>query len=198
MDEVAELRWARRLLNCARVKPRARQVLSTGVLVSTSGKSRTTGSASGPPARVDRTQSASPASGTPASPTPDPPVDRSLTLSAAVAGPDGTTLLSVSRAHEPPADPARGDTTLVINAVGEVDLDTVGLLRTALLDAVGRHPHVCCDLSGVTFFGAAAVNALVTAHQEAVGHGHRLSLRGASGIVLEVLQLTGLDRTLGR
>jgi anti-anti-sigma factor len=54
----------------------------------------------------------------------------------------------------------------------------------------------CCDLSEVTFFGAAGINALVIAHERAARAGSRLLIRGAHGITRRVLQITGLEDLL--
>ncbi|HLL65117.1 MAG TPA: STAS domain-containing protein [Micromonosporaceae bacterium] len=114
-----------------------------------------------------------------------------------MAGVDGTALITVTRHIEPAAARSGSDRDLVVVAVaGEVDLETVTLLRTALLDATERRPHVCCDLSQVTFFGAAGVNALVAANHRATAHGSEFFVRGVQGIVRRVLEITRLDQTL--
>jgi anti-anti-sigma factor len=93
--------------------------------------------------------------------------------------------------HTAPRAGARHD-QLVILATGEVDLATAPLLQTALLDAVSQHPRVCCDLKNVTFFSAAGVAALLTAHRHALQAGSRFSTRGAHGITQRILHLTGV------
>ncbi|MCG5438107.1 STAS domain-containing protein [Micromonospora foliorum] len=86
---------------------------------------------------------------------------------------------------------------VLIRAAGVVDLDTVDLLRGALLGAVDSHARVCCDLSEVTFLSAAGANVLVQARNRADARGCRLSVRGANGMVRRVLQITGLSWLLG-
>jgi len=124
--------------------------------------------------------------------------DRSgrLEVVATVSGSAGTPLLSVSLPWSPEG---AGDTagTLVVHATGEVDLESAPLLRAALLDAVDRHAMVCCDLSGVTFFSAAGISALVTVHRRATQAGSTLIIRGADGVTRRVLQIFGVDRLLG-
>ncbi|HEX8629987.1 MAG TPA: STAS domain-containing protein [Catenuloplanes sp.] len=111
-----------------------------------------------------------------------------------MAGPDGTPLLTVSRHVGPPA--GGGAAMVVVTAVGQVDLETVELLRLALLDAVDGSRPVCCDLAGVEFFGAAGANALVAAHNLATETGCRFAISGARDTVRRVLRITGLDDLL--
>lgn len=118
-------------------------------------------------------------------------------MTATVAAPDGGALITVTRHIEPAVAASGSDRDLVIIAVaGQVDLQTVALLRMALMDATARRPHVCCDLSEVTFFGAAGANALVAAQNQADSHGCRFSVRGVHGIVRRILEITRLDQTL--
>ena len=117
-------------------------------------------------------------------------------MSATLAGPDGTIVVTVTR-HTEPADSAAGDDALMVVAVaGDVDLDTASLLRTALTQAIDRHPRVCCDLSEVGFFGAAGANTLVEARRHAVSVGHDFGVRGAHGIICRVLHIVGLDEVI--
>jgi anti-anti-sigma factor len=119
----------------------------------------------------------------------------SLGVAGVVTGPSGTALLSVTLRTEPPEDGA-AEVRLVAAAAGEVDLDTAPLLQAALLDAVDRHPVVCCDLSDVTFLSAAGLTALLTAYQRAQETGSRLTVRGAHGITRRVLQVAGVEQLL--
>jgi anti-anti-sigma factor len=88
------------------------------------------------------------------------------------------------------------DDTIIVPVAGEVDLDTVALLHTRLIQAINRGYRVCCDLSQVTFFGADGANTLLVAHCHATACGRRFSLRGAHGLTHHVLTTTGLDRVL--
>jgi anti-anti-sigma factor len=121
----------------------------------------------------------------------EPPIEQ-LPVTATVTDLTGNPILTVTLLVEP-ADPA-GPSTVV--AKGEVDLDTGAILRTALIAAADRHRRVYCDLSGVTFFGAAGINALVAGHRRAVENGAELEVRGAHGMTRRVLQLTGLNALL--
>ncbi|MEH0934668.1 STAS domain-containing protein [Micromonospora psammae] len=90
-------------------------------------------------------------------------------------------------------DPQRppGRDVRVVNATGEIDLETAPALRAALTAAVREHPWVCCDLSGVTFCCAAGVNVLIEVANEAARVGHRFDVRGARGGTARVLDITG-------
>jgi anti-anti-sigma factor len=79
---------------------------------------------------------------------------------------------------------------LIVAIEGEVDLDTAPLVQDALLRALDGTDAVCCDLSRVTFFGAAGVRALFAAGEYAVGRGRTFGVRGAHGVTRRVLTLT--------
>jgi anti-anti-sigma factor len=83
-----------------------------------------------------------------------------------------------------------------LHAHGDLDVDTIGVLATALDQAVATCPLVVCDLNRVTFFGAAGANAIAAAQRRAVARGHRLELTGAHGITREVLMIAGLGTML--
>jgi anti-anti-sigma factor len=70
---------------------------------------------------------------------------------------------------------------------GEVDLAVVGELQ----EAIGRAPvgNLLVDLEGCEFIDSTAIAALLMAHRD----GHRVLLHGASGQVLRVLRITGVD-----
>ncbi|WP_406083249.1 STAS domain-containing protein [Micromonospora zamorensis] len=85
---------------------------------------------------------------------------------------------------------------MVVAPMGYVDMDTAPRLATALFNAVDSHPEVCCDLSGVGFFSAAGVHVLLLARDRAEQVGSRFSVRGASGVTLRVLRITGVEPLL--
>jgi anti-sigma B factor antagonist len=89
--------------------------------------------------------------------------------------------------------PAPG--VVVVAASGEIDISTAPRLLNVVLDAVARAPdHLVVDMDSVTFFGSAAVNALLTIRERACEDGFTLYLTGALGNprVARILQLTGL------
>ncbi|MBV8997097.1 MAG: STAS domain-containing protein [Pseudonocardiales bacterium] len=82
-----------------------------------------------------------------------------------------------------------------MEVVGELDLTTAGLLDAVLSRddgvATGR---VVVDVSHLTFMGVAGLNVLVGAHYRLVGQSRRgLVVRGASGIVRRIVELTQLS-----
>ncbi len=99
--------------------------------------------------------------------------------------------------HGPSAAEPIGRMT-VIAAEGDIDVDTEPLLRHVLAQAVNGRPAVCCDLSGVTFFGAAAANLLLATHRRATEAGQLFVLRGAGGMTEHVLAVADPDHVIAR
>ncbi|MCU1497917.1 MAG: hypothetical protein JWM47_1870 [Acidimicrobiales bacterium] len=83
------------------------------------------------------------------------------------------------------------DDPLVLHAVGEIDLQTRGVLAEAL-EQLRAGPPPTLDLSGVTFMDSSGLAVLVNA---AVAD-DRLRVRDPSPIVQRVIQATGLDDVL--
>lgn len=120
-------------------------------------------------------------------------------VAAAVADEAGTIVFTVSRW----AEPAGGGHTpvapwTVVAADGDIDHDTAPLLRYALVQALDDHGPVCCDLTRVTFFGAAAVDLVLRMHARAAASGQRFLLRGAPAMTERLLALVDPDRSLER
>ena len=82
----------------------------------------------------------------------------------------------------------------VIAVTGEVDLGTADLLVRLVNRVATRHPdRIVLDMTGVTFFGAAGVTALLRAHDFACAAGVRLLLRAPSRQTRWVLAITETD-----
>jgi anti-sigma B factor antagonist len=80
----------------------------------------------------------------------------------------------------------------VVWAHGEIDMATAPDLMQELAEAVCAHPcRVIVDLTQVTFMDSTGFSALVRARADA-GNGE-LRLVGASGMLCEVLRVTGLE-----
>jgi anti-anti-sigma factor len=103
---------------------------------------------------------------------------------------DGTVVLEVSQHTEP-------DRTVVMVA-GEVDVDTVAVLSSALLRALAGARPVSADLAGVTFFGAAGTRSLSGAYAFAASTDRRLRLRNVPYPVEMVLDVLDPSRVLLR
>ncbi|BCY12717.1 STAS domain-containing protein [Actinoplanes sp. L3-i22] len=84
----------------------------------------------------------------------------------------------------------------IVHLRGEVDVDTTGVLATALEHAIRTYRLVVLDLCGVTFFGAAGANAIAVARARGEARGHRLELDGAHGTARDVLLIAGLGPML--
>ncbi|MDO3705320.1 STAS domain-containing protein [Micromonospora sp. C28SCA-DRY-2] len=82
-----------------------------------------------------------------------------------------------------------------VRVTGEIDIATVGALRSALWAAPARSV-LRVDLSGVRVLSAAGVRALVAAHLRVRGRGGELVLVGPDPTVRRVLRATGLHRVI--
>lgn len=85
--------------------------------------------------------------------------------------------------------------TVVIAAIGEVDIATAPQLQEALaavLTAPAGARLLCCDLSEVTFLDSTGLSTLATARKRADAEGVEFCLIGASGAVEKVLKLTAM------
>ncbi|MDM4718782.1 STAS domain-containing protein [Micromonospora sp. WMMA1363] len=88
-----------------------------------------------------------------------------------------------------------GDRVVDVRAVGEVDIATVGVLRSALW-AVPARSVLRLDLSGVSVLSAVGVRALVAAHLRLRSGGGELVLVRPDPVVARVLRVTGLLRVV--
>jgi anti-anti-sigma factor len=86
---------------------------------------------------------------------------------------------------------------LVVSLSGECDLSVRTELASALADAASRCRVVVVDFAGLTFLDSSGIHELVTAYHTANEKGGHLYVRGASGIVATVLDLTGIGQLLG-
>lgn len=89
--------------------------------------------------------------------------------------------------------------TIVVSAVGEVDLGTVETLQVEL-ETAGRRAvpsgTLVADLSDVSFFGSAGLTVLMSAHETCAARDIAFRVVAPSRTVLRPLQLTGLDKVL--
>jgi anti-anti-sigma factor len=118
---------------------------------------------------------------------------------ATVEDDDGTLVGTVRRRPEPAvAGAGPGDTCTIVAVGGDIDRDIARLLQLALSQALDGRTAVCCDLSDVTFFGAAGANTLLAAHRRATELGCAFFLRGVHGITDRVLAIVDPDRLVPR
>ncbi|MFD7596101.1 STAS domain-containing protein [Kitasatospora sp. NPDC059812] len=88
------------------------------------------------------------------------------------------------------ARPWAGGTVLALD--GELDLDSVGALHTAL-DAALAAPLtvIVLDCAGLEFCDSTGLNAMLRAHARAAAEGSRIELARPRPLVLRMLELTG-------
>ncbi|MEU6075072.1 STAS domain-containing protein [Micromonospora sp. NPDC047074] len=87
------------------------------------------------------------------------------------------------------------DHAVDVRVVGEVDIATVAVFRSALWAAPAR-PVLRLDLSGVRLLSATGVRALVAAHLRIRARGGELVLLHPDPVVERVLRATGLHRVI--
>src|SRR5690348_4124579 len=85
---------------------------------------------------------------------------------------------------------------VIITAAGEIDIFTVARLREELFTLARDGRPLIADLDRVTFLGAAGLGALASAARRAAARGASLHVACARPQTRQLLQLTGLDRTL--
>jgi anti-anti-sigma factor len=90
------------------------------------------------------------------------------------------------------------DAPIVVEAAGELDLDSVGPFRSELTDAVRNRSHtrVIVDLRQVTFIDSTTLAVLVHAHNRLASDARRLTIRTQQPLVLRLFEITGLTALL--
>jgi anti-anti-sigma factor len=83
---------------------------------------------------------------------------------------------------------------VTVDVSGEVDLSTVPVVETAIDEAVEADAvtAVEVDLGAVRFIDSSGIALLVRGHHRATARGVAYRVRGAHGVALQVLQLTGV------
>lgn len=90
-----------------------------------------------------------------------------------------------------------GEAEVVLRVSGEIDMGSAPSLLEAQRDANDVSQSVTVvDLSRVGFIDSTGISALITMHQDLEAHGKELVLRGATGTVRRVLEISGLDKIL--
>jgi len=82
--------------------------------------------------------------------------------------------------------------TITVSVAGDVDLSTVADLDHAVLAAVADATDVVVDLAAVTFIDSAGINTLLKSRRLADERGRRFRIANATGVVHDVLDLTGV------
>ena len=87
------------------------------------------------------------------------------------------------------------DDTARLVIVGEVDLDSVGTLTSAL-DEARACGLVDVDLAGVTYMDSAGLRCLMTANADVAQQGGHLRVSAASNIVTRLIEIAGVGSLL--
>ena len=96
-------------------------------------------------------------------------------------------------------EPFGRDTSRLL-VYGELDMASRGLLLDAVTEVVSgliEAAMIEVDLTEASFLDAAGVGALVDARNAVAAAGRRLRVRGADGLVLQILQICGVADLLG-
>lgn len=93
------------------------------------------------------------------------------------------------------------DVAVVLSVVGEVDSGSVGALQhhlDAAIDVAGGHPAklLIVELSRVTYFGSAGLNAVLDCHEKGFAAGVSVRVVAANPEVVRPIEVTKLDRVL--
>jgi anti-sigma B factor antagonist len=81
---------------------------------------------------------------------------------------------------------------------GEIDLATVGQVDQCVNEALAdpRTEQLVLDLAACTYMDSSGLHALVRTNRRCEELGRRLTIRGATGIVRRVIDLSSLDAEL--
>ena len=84
--------------------------------------------------------------------------------------------------------------TLVLE--GRLDTTTAGSLQEALIPAFDTAKDISLDFSAIDYVSSAGLRVLLMGQKKALATGGKLSLKGVSEDVMEVLEMTGFDEML--
>ena len=87
-----------------------------------------------------------------------------------------------------------GDTTLLVLR-GELDIATSPQLRDELVRVIAGGRRIVVDLEGLDFIDSVGLGILVSGLKRARSDGGDLELVCANRVILQPLELTGLDQT---
>ena len=87
-----------------------------------------------------------------------------------------------------------GATTLLVLR-GELDIATSPQLRDELVRVIGEGRRIVVDLEGLDFIDSVGLGILVSGLKRARSDGGDLELVCANRVILQPLELTGLDQT---
>jgi anti-anti-sigma factor len=91
---------------------------------------------------------------------------------------------------------AVADKTAIVHVAGELDLATAPELEEVLHGLERECARIVLDLSDLAVIDSTGLRLAVVEHHRATMDGFDFAIAGATGPVLEVLRLTGLDTAL--
>ena len=105
---------------------------------------------------------------------------------------------SVERGHAPALEVSAvvSEQTAIVHVAGELDLATAPELEKILHGLERECVRIVLDLSHLAFIDSTGLRLAVIEHQRAMVDGFEFAIAGATGPVLDVLRLTGLDIAL--
>jgi anti-sigma B factor antagonist len=87
----------------------------------------------------------------------------------------------------------RDGDSVTVTAVGDIDLSTAEFLENEIATHAARDAAtIVVDLASVTFIDSAGINALLKGRRTADHHDKRFRVTGATGLVRNVLDMTGV------
>ena len=92
-------------------------------------------------------------------------------------------------------EPAEHGTTTLVVLRGELDIATSPQLRDELVRVIGGGRRIVVDLEGLAFIDSVGLGILVSGLKRARSAGGDLELVCANRVILQPLELTGLDQT---
>ena len=104
----------------------------------------------------------------------------------------------MSKQSTPPfeASVEHSGTTAIVRLTGELDIATAPELSDLLHGLEPSCERIILDLAGLEFIDSTGLRLTVVEHGRATMDGFEFVIAGASGPVLKVMRLTGLDVTL--
>ncbi len=91
-------------------------------------------------------------------------------------------------------DVTETDGQLIVQLVGDVDLEHCAAVRGLLLDGVAHGKDLLVDLSQVTYLDSSGIASLIETLQAAARNGNALKLFSANPQTWRVLELARLDK----
>ena len=91
---------------------------------------------------------------------------------------------------------SRDGTTVILAATGEIDLSTVGELRTAVTEAATDCDRLRLDLSSVEFIDSTGLGGLLELRSTLRARNVTLEIVAGEGPVRQAVEITGLGELL--